>query len=57
MSRSFNDLYVGGRWWPIDGSFDDYNPLTGDLQDEENAALAALENIADDIFTAATSNW
>ena len=38
-------------------SFDDYDPLSGDLEDEENAARNALENIADDIFTAATSNW
>ena len=38
-------------------SFDDYNPLEGGLDEEEQAALNALENIADDIFTAATSNW
>ena len=38
-------------------NFDDYDPLAGGLEAEEAAALAALENIADDIFTAATSNW
>ncbi len=38
-------------------SFADYNPLEGGLELEEETARAALENIADDIFTAATSNW
>jgi len=38
-------------------NFDDYDPLEGGLEAEEGAALAALENIADDLFTAATSNW
>ena len=38
-------------------SFEDYDPLEGGLEAEEAAAAAALENIADDIFTAATSNW
>ena len=38
-------------------SFSDYNPLEGGLELEEETARAALENIADDIFTAATSNW
>jgi len=38
-------------------SFEDYNPLEGGLEQEEEAARSALENIADDIFTAATSNW
>ena len=38
-------------------NFDDYDPLAGGLDAEEAAALAALENIADDLFTAATSNW
>ena len=38
-------------------SFEDYNPLDGGLEKEEEAALSALDNIADDIFTAATSNW
>ena len=38
-------------------SFADYSPLEGSLELEEETALAALENIADDIFTAATSNW
>ncbi len=38
-------------------NFDDYDPLAGGLEAEESAALAALENIADDLFTAATSNW
>ncbi len=38
-------------------SFDDYDPIQGGLEQEEEAARNALENIADDIFTAATSNW
>ena len=38
-------------------NFGDYDPLAGGLEEEEGAALTALENIADDIFTAATSNW
>ena len=38
-------------------NFDDYDPLSGGLEAEEGAALAALENIAEDLFTAATSNW
>ena len=38
-------------------SFDDYDPLQGGLEAEEGAALNALANIADDLFTAATSNW
>lgn len=38
-------------------NFEDYDPLVGGLEAEEEAALAALENIADDLFTAATSNW
>ena len=38
-------------------NFDDYDPLAGGLEAEEAAALAALENIADDLFAAATSNW
>lgn len=37
--------------------FDDYDALEGGLEAEESAALAALENIADDLFTAATSDW
>lgn len=35
--------------------FEEYDPLDPSL--EEEAALAALEKVADDIFTAATSNW
>ncbi len=38
-------------------NFDDYDPLEGGLEAEESAALAALESIADDLFTAATSSW
>jgi len=38
-------------------SFEDYDPVVDGLDGERVAALAALENIADDIFTAATSNW
>ncbi|MEM8489171.1 MAG: hypothetical protein AAF564_26745, partial [Bacteroidota bacterium] len=36
-------------------NFEEYDPL--DLSEETVAALAALQNVADDIFTAATSNW
>jgi len=36
-------------------SFEEYDPEVS--AQEEGAALAALEKIADDIFTAATSNW
>ena len=36
-------------------NFEEYDPL--DIDKEEEAALAALESLADDIFTAATSNW
>ena len=35
--------------------FEEYDPLDPSL--EEEAAVAALEKVADDIFTAATSNW
>lgn len=36
----------------------EYNPQSArGLAGEEDAAAAALENIADDVFTAATSNW
>lgn len=37
-------------------NFEEYDPLLG-IEEEVNAAIAALENVADDIFTAATSNW
>ena len=36
-------------------NFEEYDPLN--LDDEAVAALAALDNLADDIFTAATSDW
>ncbi len=35
----------------------EYDPLVAGLAGEEQAAQIALENVADDIFTAATSNW
>ena len=38
-------------------SFEEYDPLTEGLDGEQAAAIAALENVADDVFTAATSNW
>ena len=38
-------------------SFEEYDPVEDGLDGEEQAAQAALQNIADDIFTAATSNW
>lgn len=37
-------------------NFEEYDPLLG-VEEETQAALAAIENVADDIFTAATSNW
>lgn len=36
-------------------AFEEYDPFQPSL--EEEAARAALEKIADDVFTAATSNW
>ena len=38
-------------------SFEQYDPVADGPEGEEAAALAALDNIADDVFTAATSNW
>lgn len=40
-------------------SFEEYDPTDPErgLSGEEDAALAVLEKIADDIFTAATSDW
>jgi hypothetical protein len=35
---------------------DEYDPISG-FEEEEAAAANILANIADDIFTAATSNW
>jgi hypothetical protein len=37
--------------------FADYNPLDTADKSEQDAADESLEKIADDIFTAATSNW
>lgn len=34
-----------------------YNPVEAGLAGEEQAARTALENVADDIFSSATSNW
>lgn len=35
-----------------------YDPTQGDERTAESAAIiSALENVADDVFTAATSNW
>lgn len=36
-------------------NYEDYDPA--DINEEGVAASTALENVADDIFTAATSNW
>lgn len=36
---------------------DEYDPAVAGLTGEEGAAVSALENIADDVFTTATSNW
>lgn len=38
-------------------SFAEYDPVADGIQGESDAANAALQQIADDIFTAATSNW
>ncbi len=38
-------------------SFEEYDPVEDGLDGEQAAARAALENIAEDIFSAATSNW
>jgi len=38
-------------------SFGEYDPAQGGLDGERTAAQEALENIAEDVFTAATSNW
>lgn len=39
-------------------AFDEYDPAgSGGLSGEQDAAMSALTKIADDIFTAATSNW
>lgn len=43
LSRSFSN-------------FEEYDPLEN-IEGETEAALAALVNVADDIFAAATSNW
>lgn len=44
LSRSFSDSQ-------------EYDPQAEGLEGEIAAATTALENIADDVFTAATSNW
>jgi MoxR-like ATPase len=36
-------------------NFEEYDPLN--IEAEVDAAIAAVENVADDIFTAATSDW
>lgn len=38
-------------------AFEDYDPVNDGLEGEEAAAAAALEQLADDIFTKATSDW
>lgn len=38
-------------------AFSDYDALADGLDGEAQAAQSALQQIADDIFTAATSNW
>jgi len=37
--------------------FEDFDPIGEGLEGELTAAATALQNIADDVFTAATSNW
>ncbi|MFB6098216.1 MAG: LPS assembly lipoprotein LptE, partial [Salinibacter sp.] len=34
-----------------------YNPVESGLSGEQQAALNALQNVADDIFSTATSDW
>lgn len=36
---------------------DEYDPVEAGLAGEQEAAQAALERVADDIFSSATSNW
>lgn len=38
-------------------AFEDYDPVAQGVAGEEEAARLVLRNLADDIFTAATSNW
>lgn len=38
-------------------SFEEYDPVTQGIEGEKEAALVVLDDIANDIFTAATSNW
>lgn len=38
-------------------SFEDYDPSQDAFEGERQAASAVLEQVADDIFTKATSNW
>jgi hypothetical protein len=38
-------------------AFGEYDPVADGIEGENDAANAAMEQIADDIFTAATSNW
>jgi hypothetical protein len=38
-------------------AFGEYDPVADGIDGENDAAIDALEQIADDVFTAATSNW
>ena len=38
-------------------AFEEYDPVEQGIEGEKEAALVVLGDIADDIFTAATSNW
>ncbi len=49
-----NDVEIFERTF---SASDEYDPAVEGLAGEETAAAAALENIADDVFTAATSDW
>jgi aldehyde dehydrogenase (NAD+) len=31
MNKIFKDMYVGGRWWPADQTFRDFNPSDGSV--------------------------
>ncbi len=59
MKQVFNDMYVGGRWWPIENTFADINPSddslwaevpdvgVGEVQSAIESAHHAFENWSD----------
>ncbi len=56
-NRIFKDMYVGGRWWPVEHSFDDINPA--DSKTWAKVANATVEEVRRAIDSAnhAFSNW